>query len=70
MVGSKLLAAKLEAVQQAAKKLAAAKRALRKEEERITMDPQTQAERGGVRMRATRTHESKPNPGYNSNEYC
>jgi hypothetical protein len=64
----KMLAARQDAVQQAAKKLAAAKRALQKEEARVATDPQRQAERGGGRVRASNARQPKPNPRYMSQQ--
>ena len=66
----KMLAARQDAVQQAAKKLAAAKRALQKEEARVATDPQRQAERGGGRVRASNARQPKPNPRYMSQQFC
>ena len=66
----KMLAARQDAVQQAPKKLAAAKRALQKEEARVATDPQRQAERGGGRVRASNARQPKPNPRYMSQQFC
>ena len=62
----KMLAARQDAVQQTAKKLAAAKGALQKEEAGVATDPQRQAERGGGRVRTRNTRQPKPNPRYMS----
>ena len=66
----KMLAARQGAVQQAAKELATAKRALEKEEGRVATDPQRQAERGGGRVRASNALQPKPNPRYMSQQFC
>ena len=66
----KMLAARQDAVHQAAKKLAAAKHALQKEAARVATDPQRQAERGGGRVRASNARQPKPNPRYMSQQFC